>query len=176
MMLWNAVQKVWRLFTDFKNTTLGIVGKAQTIVSGVETEFNAIKNFQYEPHWRTRVISVPRAIDATQAFFTEVPDDIISSVRDIISLVKDKIEPTEFNLEEIKFLPTKIARVLEKILGFVSLIVDTLVTIDQLFDDLNKIVDAARRIREEIEGLDTLFLPQGRPKTTGDFHYRKRGV
>jgi hypothetical protein len=29
-------------------------------------------------------------------------------------------------------------------------------------------------LRENLESLDALFLPQGRPKVAGDYHYRKR--
>jgi len=172
--VWNFLTTIWGLIVNFKQTALSMIGDIESLIANAESEFVKIRDFAVDPKWNTRVISVPRALPAIQDFLSTVPLDIVDKVRDIVQLFKQKINATEFDLGELDFLPEKFVTFLEKILGWAALIVDSLVTIDQGVKDLNAIVNDIRQIREQIEGFDALFLPQGTIKRVQTVTYRKR--
>ena len=66
---------------------------------------------------------------------------------------------------------------MEKLLGAVALIVDALITIQSTIDDLQKIVDEVTLVREDLENLDAIFLPQNskRKKVTETYSKRNAG-
>jgi len=178
MRVYNHLRQAIDKIVHFQKTIQSIFGKVEQLISDVEDEVQQIENFQFDPKWKTRVISVPRAIDQIDQLI-QVPGQIVDSIKDIVSLIKDKlntpeeIEPDEMS-KDLEDLGLKLGKGCEKVLGWLTLIVDAVLTIDQGLDDLNTIVDGIRQIREQIEHLDALFLPQGNTKILVDEHYRKR--
>jgi len=178
MRVYNHIRQAIEKIVHLKSTLESMFGKIDNIIQGVEHEIREIEHFQFNPHWNTRVISVPRAIEQTQQLI-QVPRQIADSIKDIVSLVKDKLntpeelEPDEME-SDLEHIAGKLGKGCEKILGWITLIVDAVLTVDQALDDLNTIVDGLRQIREEIEHLDSLFLPQSSTKKTVDITYRKR--
>lgn len=172
------LRRLWQFLVDFKTKTLGIFDNIHTLVSSVETEVNAIRNFQVDIKWRTRVISAPVAVQTIQDFFTAFPD-IIDQIKSLAEEVRNKINvpETTFNPDEVEGLrlrPTKLIQIGEKLAGWASLIIDALSTIEQAIDQLQAIVNDVHTIRTTIENMDGIFLPQGNPKKTVDERYRKR--
>jgi|ERR1043165_4832025 hypothetical protein len=175
------LQRLWRLLIDFKDKALSLFDRIHTLIVDVENEVTAIRNFEVDIKWKTRVISAPQAIQTMQDFFHSFPD-IIDNAKAIVSEIRNKINvpETTFNPEEVegldslRNLPGKLAKIGEKLAGWAALILDALVTISNFVDQLQSIVDDFRRIRETIETADAIFLPQGRPKKTVTVSYRKR--
>jgi len=161
---------------DIKDKTLNIFTNVTKLVTGAETIMSDIQNFEINPKWNSRVILAPRVVEKIQELY-DVPMRIVNDVRNLMTLLKEKIQPAEVNLEDVKGLdgvPTKLLRACEKILGWATLIIDSLVAIESAIDDLNDIVDAIRTTLEDLKGLDALFLPQGSTKKLVDISYRKR--
>jgi hypothetical protein len=174
--LYNLLPTFWHKIIDIKDKTLNLFENVHKLVSNVEAVVQDIRTFEINPKWNTRVISAPRVVDHIKELY-DVPSRIITDVKDLITLLREKIQPTEFKIEDTEGLdgaPLKIIKVGEKILGFATLIVDSLVAIESALDDLNDIVDAIKTSLEDLKGLDALFLPQGNPKKVVDSHYRKR--
>jgi hypothetical protein len=175
------LQQLWHLLADFKDKALSLFDRINTLIHDVEHEVTAIRNFEVDIKWKTRVISAPQAIQTMQDFFQSFPD-IIDQVKAIVSEIKDKINvpETTFNPEEVegldslRKLPGKLAKIGEKLAGWATLILDALVTVSNFVDQLQSIVNDIRRIRETIETADAIFLPQGRPKRVFTGTYRKR--
>lgn len=178
MRIYNHIRQAIDKIVHLQSTIKSMLGKMEHIVSTVENEVHEIANFQFQPHWRTRVISVPRAIDATQELF-QTPKDIVDKIKDIVSIVKDKLNtPEEIEPEEmesdLEHIAGKLGKGCEKILGWITLIVDAVLAVDQALDDLVSIADDIARIRQDLEHLDNFFLPQSNPKRLVDISYRKR--
>ena len=146
----------------------------QKLISDVENEIDQIKHFSLNPHWQHRVIAVPRAIENIQRFpdlFTTISD----RVKDLVEQIKSKVSAApEVNPDEIEALPEKAAGALEKAAAWLGMILDALVTIQQTIADLQSIVDSIREIREDLENLDGIFLPQHNPRRYTSERHRTR--
>ena len=170
------ITDLWGKARDVKDHTLSLFSDVRTLIDNVGTVVTDIQNFQINPKWNSRVIVVPRVVEKITELYA-VPQRIITDVRDLVQLLKNKIEPAEVNTEDIDALdrlPEKFVHVGTKILGWATLIVDSLLAIESALADLNDIVDALRTTLEDLNNLDALFLPQGNPKSVVDKHYRKR--
>lgn len=174
--LYGLFTGLWGKVLEVKDKTLSLFDDINKIISGVETVINDIKTFEVNPKWNSRVILAPRVIEKVRELY-DVPTRIVSDVKDLVRLLKEKIQPAEVNLEDVKALdgvPTKLLRAAEKILGWVTLLLDSLLAIEAAVADLNDIVDAIRTTLEDLKGLDALFLPQSSTKKTVDKHFRTR--
>jgi hypothetical protein len=174
--LYRILGGLWGKLVQVKDRTLSLFDDIQTLVSGVNEILNDIKNFQINPKWNSRVIVVPRVVERIQEIM-DVPSRVCVDVKDLVQLLREKVQPAEINVEDVEGLdgvPLKLARAGEKILGFATLIIDSLIAIESALADLNDIVDAVRTVLEDLQGLDALFLPQGNPKKVVDVSYRQR--
>ena len=171
------IDLVKRLFTGFRDTFT----KGVQLGTDIVTEFNEWKNFKEAIPVRTGVINLPRAIEKSQ----ELLDQIKSAWASIVDLAKQLQKqaqgqtesPTEEAEQAVKDIESsgvktllekfpKLARGLEKLLGFVAIIVGALESIQSAIDDLSNILAAVRGIREEIETGSTIFLSQKNPRKT----------
>jgi hypothetical protein len=174
--LYPLLTQLWGKVLDVKNKTLSLFDDINKLVSNVEAVVQDIRTFEINPKWNTRVIVAPRVVEKIQELY-EVPTRIITDIKDLVQLLKDKVQPAEVEVEDVEGLdgvPLKLAKAGEKILGWATLIIDSLLAIESALADLNDIVDAIKTTLEDLKGLDALFLPQGSPKKTVDEHYRKR--
>lgn len=166
--LWDKVVEAWNHITN-------IIGASQTLVSTIESEISAWKNFKEDIRFGSRVINLEKAIDKTTQLIQGIPDswhailDLVKEIKGKIGGVSEpvegEVEALETDIEEggvsglLKRFPA-LAKFFEKALGFVSLLVDALESIANAIADLQTIVDETKRIRLEIEHLDTIFLQQ----------------
>jgi len=168
-VLFSAVptfRSLWQKVVDFKTRTLNIFNDIQTLVDGVRHEVEAIRDFQLRPQWKNRVIHVPRAIDAIQRV-PAIIEDFVQQIKSLVADLKSRIEPAEVNVEDVEGLertPAKLLGIGERLLGWATLIIDSLVTIENTIQELNQLVSDIRDFRELLENLDGLFLPQSNPK------------
>lgn len=172
---WNFLTGVWNLLVNFKNTLETFISNGTSLILNCISEFEKIKNFEFDPKWNSRVISVPRAKENLDELI-QIPSDILATCKEIMNILKQKLEPEtfEFDPEDLKFVPEEFARFLTKVLGWVALVIDCFVSWNQAIIDANHIVDDIRNLRENIENFDSLFLQQGNPKIVTDVKYRKR--
>jgi hypothetical protein len=156
---------------------LTLVDRIQHLIESVKSEVAAFASWREDIRFRTRVVSIPAAVQKTQ--------DLIQGARDswaaIVALMKDFREkaigenPTQAAEEVgaeleagsgeslLKRLP-RLSKGLEKLLGVVSLIVDAVISWSDAVDKLQTIVDEVTRLREAIEKGDLIFLKQSNPR------------
>jgi len=145
---------VTRIESDIESLITDVEG----LYENIRAEARKIRKFKTDPKWKNRVINVPAAIDQTRSFVGYINDEIQGAFKSLVS-----------NLRALKsqFRPPdpggggsgggavfKILGVLEKIRSFVN-------EIDEGVKALSGFVDALRRIQDELETFDTLFLQQG---------------
>lgn len=182
MAIWNFVTHAYDKAKEFIDHLLTLFDRIHTLISDVEEEINAIKNFQFNPTWRTRVISVPAAYEKINRLATQIPGEITSAIKDLVSQLKERLNqtspPKDFDAkaldDDLKLLPEKLAKCGEKLIGVLTLLFDTVTTISKVVDDLQTLVSDFREIRQDIENLDAIFLRKGSRRKYVDIHYRKR--
>lgn len=165
---------------DITNVILGAAGildqvdstiaDGTILVENVRQEARRIRKFRFDPKWKTRVINAPRAVESTRDLVADVGDTISTAFHAFITNVR-AISRTAKGTERD---PSGHGEGVGKILGILNEIKLVINEIDLLFKDLNNFLDVLRRVTDELESFDTLFLPQGNkgPKITVD--YRKR--
>jgi len=172
--------KIFDLLGKFWTNLTHLFTDIQTLVDSVLFEISAWKTFKQSLSFRTKVISVPFAIDKTQAFIDQIvaaKDAVIDLWKQLRSKVGSGGNPTEEAEEAIadieqsgfKNILEKFPKLLkgaEKVLGFVALIADALESIISAVADLQAIVNVLKSIREEVEFGATVFLPQTNKRKT----------
>ncbi len=123
------------------------------LTNNILKEITAIKHFHLQPKWNTRVIVVPRAFNTTKSFVTDIAQEIHDTFYSLLSNLR-ALRQTRISPDRTKSTATNVLAIITQINNFVA-------EVDQSVQALATFVDELRRIREEIEGFDTLFLPQG---------------
>jgi archaellum component FlaC len=172
--------KMFDLLGKFWTNLTSLGGKIQALINLILSEIDAWKNFKESITFRTRVISIPAAIQHIEEF----KDQIIAawnSVKDLVQQIKGKFQttgnPTEEAEQAVEDIESsgfktilekfpKLAKGLEKVLGFVAILVDALETIIATVDDLTAIVNALKAIRIEVMTADAIFLKNSNPRKT----------
>jgi hypothetical protein len=182
--IWDRIKVVFAPFTKLFNFVQHFYTEVKTIFSRVDTlvklivgEVDAWKGFRENLAFRTKLISVPKALDHIDDLI-QLVRDAWASVQDIIRLTKEKFNapnPTEEAEEALadiensgfKGIFEKFPRLLkgaEKILGAAAIILDAIQSISAGIDDLTKIVEAEKQIREAVEEGKGFFLSQSNPR------------
>jgi hypothetical protein len=172
--------KLFDLLSKFWSRITKLWTNLNKLVVSITTEVSEWKRFKEDIRYRTRVISIPAAVEKTRDFI----DQIVAArdaIFDLWNILKSKFEgttnPTEEAEEAIKDIEqsglhdilTKFPRLLkgaEKVLGFVAIVADALESILDAIDDLQRIVDVLKSIREEVETGSTVFLSQNNRRKT----------
>jgi len=126
------------------------------LVSQIKGEVEAIKRFKHDPKWKTRVINVPKAYDKTKEFVVSVVDELHDALASLIS-----------NIKAIKGSGAPISDPragggggVGTVLGDITKVALFVQECDNAIKALSGFVDALRKIREELETFDDLFLGQ----------------
>jgi hypothetical protein len=171
---------VGRLVTKIRDGIahiLTLVQRIEHLISSIKSEVHQFSTWKEDLQIKSRVISIPAAVEHTQ--------DLLQGAKDawqaILDLIKDFKEKTtggdpKAEAEEmasdleggageslLKRLP-KLGKGLEKLLGVVTLIVDSIISWSDAVDKLQTIVDEVTRIREAIEHGDLIFLKNRNPR------------
>ena len=172
-----------RLFGLVKNffTSIGTaVSKSKATGALIYGEIQAWKQFQEAIPYRTGVVNIPAAVDATRDLLDEVINgwhsvvDLVAASREALAQsgggsAAEEAEQAIADIEEsgLKGLLTKfpgLAKAGEKLIGAIGLVLDLINVFERFVDDLNGIVVAAKDIREEVESASTIFLQQKNPR------------
>jgi hypothetical protein len=145
------------------NSVESLLHDLNILVFNIKTEVDKIRRFRHDPHWKSRVINVPDAIKKTKDLIVDVAHEIHeafvslqTNIKGIIAEYKATRHGTGGGHGEAGV--AAIVTLLTAIKNFV-------VEVDNSIKAMNSFVDALRKITEELEGLDSLFLQQGNPRT-----------
>jgi hypothetical protein len=152
--IYSEITKIAGVFINIRDYTIGAFEDAVALISEVEDEYDKIIHFDIQPHWRSRVISVPRVMENIKQL-AALPQIVINAVKDLISNFKTRMQSTEVIEVGEEFLP-----ILGQVFAIATLIAEILLAIRSTIDDVKAIVDAIQTVREDLENLDGLFLPQ----------------
>lgn len=188
--VFSAVQNFLGSFGQFFNSIkTGVAGvlhiwtNATNLKDSVLEEIDAWKNFKEDVRFKQRVINLETAIEKTRDLIQGIPE-AWHSILDIIRQVKDSIaqsspEQATSDLEEefqsaaesgglkglLERFP-RLARGLERAVGVIGVVFTAAEQVNNVISDLQSIVDELRRVRLEIEKLDTIFLSQSNKRKT----------
>jgi hypothetical protein len=170
--------KLFDFLTHVWSNVTNLFTDVQTLVQSVIAEINAWRNFKENISFQNRLVSLPVAYEQTKAFILQIPA-AWHAIVDLFNELKGKFETTGNPTEEaenalkdieesgfksiLKQFP-KLAKGLEKVVGFAAILADALESIITGVHDLQTIVDTLKGIREEIESAQTIFLKQSNPR------------
>jgi hypothetical protein len=163
-----------RLFTASVDAETGIFTAFFSIkddVNAFVANLQSFGRFEFDPKWKTRVINVPRAIEGIQELF----DILIHGLRDKFTELARTVETLANTLEGTGRQddgPSGIANVQERL----TTIKLACVHFQEAFHQALEIETMLLDIKNRVETLDDLFLPQSSSKTSVDVHYRKRNA
>jgi len=159
------------LIADITNLILGVGGvlrlaedtvtEGRQVLENTRLEIRRLKEFKFDPKWRTRVINVPAAIDKTHGFVLDMSQQIESALHVLISNLRAIHFAEEVGTISGGIGGTGQGHGVLKVLEDINKIKDVISLVKDFLFNLGKFVDAIRQIREELETLDTIFLPQG---------------
>jgi len=165
-----------RFWTNLQ--TLG--SRVQQFITSIIAEINAWKNFRENISFRTRVINVKSAIEKSEEFVQQLSagwtaiKELVTQIKSKFQTAGDPVGDAKAAIDDIeasgfrgiiqKF--PRLVKGVERVLGWVALIADTLETISSSIDDLQQILDTISAIREEIETGSTIFLQQSNQRKT----------
>jgi hypothetical protein len=152
------------------------LNKVVSAYMNAKNELLDLKTFDFNPKFKTRVISVPKAKDGLNDLWATIRLDLLGKYQEIraaIDDVKDVFHAEELvNANDPSGAPNALARsavALHHLKTFLASLGDLITKVA----DLLAIIDD---IKKRIETLDDLFLSQGSTKKAVDAHYRKRNV
>lgn len=161
---------------DALSKLITIVQRTSKLLDDGIAEFKAWRSFKQDVRLKSRVVNLEMAFEKTKALIEGIPEawhsiiDIFRKFREQVpgrSVVPEAIE-TATELEEgsgegltalLEKFP-KLAKLLEKSIGVLALVLQALESISEVVDDLESILQEVTRLRLEIEKLDTVFLSQ----------------
>ncbi len=172
--------KVIDLVSRFFSGITDSIRKGQELTDEIVSEIGEWRNFKEAIPVRSGVISLPRAIDKSRDLLDAIKASW-GSIQDLAKQIKDQLrgqqgdpaEEAKAAVEDLKAARgitdllerfPKLARGLEKLLGFLALVVGALSSIQSAIDDIKQIVDTIKGIREEIETGSTIFLSHKNPR------------
>lgn len=180
------------LFTRFRDSTTGLITKAEHLIQSVLSEYNELRNFKFKTEKvKTRVLQPEASFDHLKDLIINVPRDVFEKVQSLVRLIKNRLNISTVNdavselegAEDLRALVSKLGskflRIFEKVLGVFLIILDAIEAVNEFFDDLQSIVDDIRKVRSQVEDLTLgIFLQQHNKReriklADGSTYYRR---
>lgn len=150
----------------------------KALALNLQHEIDRVRRFKVDIHWKSRVIHVPRAITATKKLLRDMTTGLKEKILLIAKPFEDfghTIKLGELETDPLGGQPgSKIASAFTKLEDFVT-------NLNILVRDVRGAVEAAGDLTElfdqiinEIEHLDTFFLPQNSQRNKTTVTYFKR--
>jgi len=173
----NFFKGIWQwlkgLFSAADDTFIGVFRFADRIERAVDKSRQLLREFQkfdFDPAFKTRVVSVPRAIEGFQDLFDTIRTDLVEKLEQL---------HREFNYWRSKFEDRTPPDGAEAASAITAKLQDLHTMLEQIGETLETIIDIESiliNVKQRIETLDDLFLPQDSTRTRGDFRYSKRSA
>lgn len=136
-----------------------IIADAQELKASLEREVQALKDFEFDPQWKTRVINVPKAIDQIKALVEKIAQtfggkfqQILQPFKDLHTLLQQEAAP-----DPLGDKPSALVQASVKY-GHIVVAVHSLAT---AMDDIKDMASLFEELTNDIKTLDTIFLQQG---------------
>ena len=161
------------LFTHAVDTETGLFDAYFAISDDVKAAvatLESFKHFTFDPKWKNRVINVPRAVEG----INDVVDIVVHGFKDKFTELKDVVEEIVNLVGESRGPPEEGAGGLANVQSKLATIKLVTVKLKVAMHDVLQLEQMLADMKQRVETLEDLFLPQGNPKLTVDEHYRKR--
>jgi hypothetical protein len=129
----------------------------------VQAEVEKIKHFSFEPHLKTRVINVPKMVEAVHDLVELIRDDLFGKMKDIVEPIHELVliwQTESAQLSQTMDKPSGMARAA----SFLHSVETAIHQVRIAMDDAKDITELALDITDKLNGLDVLFLQQGNPR------------
>jgi len=153
----DAVKLFKNILTTFQKMT-SLVGDAKHLFDTVVGEIDGWKNFKQDIRLKSRVVNLEEAITKTRDLIEGIPASW-RAVLDLFSQIKKAVAKDVAAEEGAALLAIETAG-LSEVAAAVAILYQILSFAVDTIADLQTIVDELRRLRLEVEKLDTIFLPQ----------------
>jgi methyl-accepting chemotaxis protein len=157
---------------DIVDNLQHIVEKFDETKAAIEHEVQLLHDFQFNPHWKSRVINVPIAVDQMKTLIATVVNAFKGKfelfkapIHDLALIFKAESQPAS---DQDK--PSALARTAVKIDEIATMIKQ----LAKAMDEVANIAHVFETVTEQLQSLDSLFLSQGRPQKKQTLTIRKR--
>jgi len=154
-----------RAFTGFSEVVDAFTEGAEQ----AQQQLKDLEKFDFDPKFKIRVISIPRAIEGFQDLWDTIRDELLGKFKSVV-------DESEQIIETLKNLPARAPG--EPILQHASLVLQFIHAFNdklaKLIRDILDFTETIDNIKKRIETLDDLFLPQDSKKIVEEVSYPKR--
>lgn len=142
----------------------GVIGAGQHLWDSIVGEVDGWKNFKEDIRLKSRVVNLEIAIRKTRELIAGIPASYHAAI-DLISQIKKSIQKDVVAEEAAGALAIETAG-LSEVAVAIGIVYQVVSFFADVIEDLQTIVDELRRLRLEIEKLDTIFLAQDNKRKT----------
>lgn len=153
----DAVSLFKNILTTFKKATT-LVSDASRLFDSVKGEIDGWKNFKQDIRLKSRVINLEKALKKTRDLIEGIPASW-RAVLDLFSQIKKAVAKDVAAEEGAALLAVETAG-LSEVATAVAILYQVLSFATDTVSDLQTIIDELKRLRLEVEKLDTIFLQQ----------------
>jgi len=129
----------------------------------VQTEVAKIKSFSLQPKFKTRVINVPKAVEAIHDIVELIRDNLFGALKDVVDPIHELVliyQTEKAELQSSMDKPNGLARASSFLHSVETAIHQVRVAMDAAKD----VTELANEITDKLNGLDLIFLQQGNPR------------
>jgi hypothetical protein len=148
-----------------------ILTEIKALAFNLQLEMDRIRRFKIDVKWKTRVISVPRAVTATKLLFRNLTTGLKDKIDDIAKPFEDFAAIARAELATSGFIDPIGGQQESKIVSAFTKLEDFITSLNNLVGDVSKalqqaanFVDLFDQLLQEVEHLETFFLQQGNPR------------
>jgi len=169
-----SLEKIKTIISDLgkvaKNVTT-VFTKAKDIFSNVQQLFDTVKgeidgwkNFKQAIGFKSRVVNLESAIKKTRDLIQGIPDSW-HAILDLIGQIKSAFAKDVAGEEVAALLAVETAG-LSELVEVLTVIYQVLSFVESIISDFQTVIDELKRLRLEVEKLDTIFLSQSNKRKT----------
>ncbi len=161
---WDDLVKLFEKVKNLYNHFVGVFDAANHLFDSVRGEIDAWKNFKEDIRIRQRVVQIERAILKTRELILGIPASWRAAL-DLIAQARKAIQK-DIIAEEVAAATAIETAGLSEIAVAIGIVYQVVSFVADVVQDLQTIIDELKRLRLEIERLDTIFLQQDNKRKT----------
>jgi len=150
----NLVKNIITTFTKLKD----LWSEVTTLIQSGKDEIDGWKHFKEDIRLKSRVVNLETAFTKTRDLVAGIPASW-HAVLDLFSQIKSALAKDVAEEEGAALLAVETAG-LSEVAVAIAIIYQVLSFVESVVSDLQTILDEAKRLRLEVEKLDTVFLQQ----------------
>jgi conjugal transfer/entry exclusion protein len=156
----NLVKNIITTFTKIKD----LFKQVQTLIQSGKDEVDGWKHFKEDIRLKSRVVNLEMAFKKTRDLVEGIPASW-HAVLDLFSQIKSALAKDVAEEEGAALLAVETAG-LSEVAVAIAIIYQVASFVESVVSDLQTILDEAKRLRLEVEKLDSVFLQQGNKRKT----------